>query len=128
MDTRTRILNEAVALETIAAVRAQGERVSAVTGFFDVLLVEHVRALQNFAEGNNKLVAVVLNPPEPLLAQDARAELAAALAAVDYVVAVLDDGAELLRKFQPDRVLRMEADDTHRRQNLIQHVQRRCRP
>ena len=125
MDTRTKILSETVALETLEALRAQGESVRAVTGFFDVLLAAHVRALRDFAEGKSKLIALVLNPPEPLLAQDARAELAASLATVDYVVAVADDGAELLRGIQPARVLRMEADDAHRRRELIEHVQRR---
>lgn len=99
----------------------------AVTGFFDVLLAEHVRALQNFAGLDRKLIAVVLNPPEPLLAQAARAELAAALTTVDYVVSVPGDGAELLRKLQPERVLRMETDDARRSRNLIEHVQQRCR-
>ena len=125
MDTRTKILSETVALETISALRVQGGSVNAVTGFFDVLLATHVRALRDFVNVKSKLIALVLNPPEPLLPQSARAELAAALAMVDYVVAVPDEGAELLRHLQPAQTFRMEADDAQRRVELIQHVQRR---
>ncbi len=121
MDTRTKILSETVALETV-----RGMSISAVTGFFDVLLTAHVRALRELAEGKRKLVAIVLNPADPLLPQAARAELAAALAMIDYVVAVPDDGTELLRNMRPAQIFRMEANDERYRLELIEHVQRRC--
>lgn len=38
------------------------------------------------SEPDQILIVVITNPPRPLLPQQARAELVAALAAVDYVV------------------------------------------
>lgn len=57
-----------------------------VTGHFDPLLAEHVRRLAQSRKPGQLLVVQVTNPPHPLLAQRARAELVAALAMVDYVV------------------------------------------
>jgi len=49
-----------------------------------------VRRLAGQREPGQALVVVVTDPPQPLLAQRARAELVAALSMVDYVV--LGDG------------------------------------
>ncbi len=62
-----------------------------VSGNFDPLLAEHVRKLAQGREAGRLLVVEVTNPPQPLLAQRARAELVAALAMVDYVL--LGNGA-----------------------------------
>jgi bifunctional ADP-heptose synthase (sugar kinase/adenylyltransferase) len=50
------------------------------------LLADHVRRLAQARRPGQLLVVEVTNPPQPLLAQRARAELVAALAMVDYVV------------------------------------------
>jgi bifunctional ADP-heptose synthase (sugar kinase/adenylyltransferase) len=57
-----------------------------VSGYFDPLLAEHVRLLSQARRPGRALVVEVANPARPLLAQRARAELVAALAAVDFVM------------------------------------------
>jgi len=96
-----------------------------VTGYFDVLTADHVRAMQALSDGS-PLMATVLDPPDPLLPSGARAELAASLRMIDYVL--LLDGAALehaIRELQPDEVIRAETDDRRRSATLIEHVQRR---
>jgi glycerol-3-phosphate cytidylyltransferase-like family protein len=57
-----------------------------VAGYFDPLLAEHVRRLRECAEPGQLLVVEIVNLDSPLLPQQARAELVAALSMVDYVV------------------------------------------
>lgn len=63
-----------------------------VRGHFDPLLAEHAQRLSNAAKPGLTLAVVVTNPPHPLMAARARAELVAGLAAVDYV-AIAEDSA-----------------------------------
>ena len=56
------------------------------TGHFDPVLAEHAALLHQAASDGRVLIVEVTNPPRPLLAQRARAELIAALADVNYVV------------------------------------------
>jgi hypothetical protein len=85
-----------------------------VSGHFDPLLAEHVRLLGKSTTPNQLLVVTVTNPPHPLLAQRARAELVAALAMVDFVV--LDSSAA------------DEAVDATLTGQFIERVHRRNRP
>jgi len=78
-------------------------------GHFDPLLAEHARRLR--ATPGQTLVVEITNPPHPLLPQRARAELVAALAAVDYVV--LGNGSQ--------------SDDASITERFIQHVLTRHR-
>lgn len=91
-------------LETLLARRAdwrrQGRIVVWTNGCFDVLHVGHVRSLHAAAQQGDILVVGVNSdasvrrikgPGRPLLGQDARAELLAALACVDAVVIYADD-------------------------------------
>ena len=118
MDTRGKI----VAAETLPALAIH--RPVAVTGYFDVLTPAHVAELEALA-GGGKLVAIVLPLEGELLSQRARAELAAALRAVDRVVAAEDsDPSRLLATLQPSRVVRLEAADLRRRSELIEDVRR----
>ena len=57
-----------------------------IAGHFDPLLAEHVRWLAEERHPGTALVVEVTNPPQPLLAQRARAELVAALSMVDFVI------------------------------------------
>lgn len=75
--------------------RREGKRIAFANGCFDVLHVGHARYLQAArAEGDVLVVGVngdaavraLKGPGRPLLAASARAELVAALEAVDYVV------------------------------------------
>lgn len=79
MDTRTKIQRQSAPLSPDARVLA---------GYFDPLLAEHaarIHAEKLAAAG--PLAVVVLDPPEPILAWEARAALVAALADVDLVLA-----------------------------------------
>ena len=94
-----------------------------VTGYFDVLRAEHVRDLQHARDGARAatLLAIVLPHPAALLPQRARAELVAALRAVDYVLI----GEELAGTLHPDQLIRLEEADERRTRELGEHVRRK---
>lgn len=126
MDTRQKIIGCEQAAALAADLRRQGATIRVVTGYFDVLVAEHVRRLREIAAGSAKVFVVVLDPPSPLLAARARAELAAALAMVDYVVPAGEQAAcELLSTFPAREIVREESADLLRAERLSQHVQHR---
>jgi bifunctional ADP-heptose synthase (sugar kinase/adenylyltransferase) len=125
MDTRTKIIDLASAAGIAADLRSQGARLKLVAGYFDVLTPEHVRRLRALSNGE-RIIAVVLDPTDPLLPPQARAELAASLSMIDYVL--LLQGASLehaLEQIRPHEVIREEMADGRRSQALIEHVHRR---
>lgn len=81
MDTRAKIIDAGQAREL-----TRGQPVDWLTGHFDPLLAEHAALLHQAAPEGHVLIVEITNPPQPLLAQRARAELVAALADVNYVV------------------------------------------
>lgn len=93
------------------SLRAAGKRIGFANGCFEILHVGHVRFLQGAKEQGEVLVvgvnsdrsaAGLKGAGRPLLAEDARAELVAALACVDYVVIFDDPTAEaILRDLRP---------------------------
>lgn len=99
---------------------ADAERIAAegkarwFTGYFDPLLADHVRLLQESAGPGELLIVRIADPPKPLLNRRARAELVAALAAVDYVV------EEALTEASPD------APDRDLRARFIEDVRTRA--
>ena len=100
-----------------------------VTGYFDVMLAEDASALEAARNETcaRTLMVLVTAPPEPMLAARARAEMAAALRVVDYVV-IAEDGPgpeALLAALAPDRTVRAEAAHQKRSTQLIEHVHRR---
>ncbi|MBM3746069.1 MAG: hypothetical protein FJW34_09745 [Acidobacteria bacterium] len=109
MDSRSKILTAEE-----AARRFTGPGVRWVKGHFDPLLPEHARRLAELAAPGARLVAVVTDPPEPILPARARAELVAALRVVDWVVvgpgasipagAVFDETQEDLRRARDFRL------------------------
>jgi glycerol-3-phosphate cytidylyltransferase-like family protein len=95
-------------------------------GHFDPLTVEHARQLIQAHRSSGLTVVIVTDPPEPILPQRARAELAAALHAVDYVIAASHNAsAEIIARLQPDKVIQEEGADLRRTQQLIEHVRGR---
>ncbi len=123
MDTRAKIID----LASAASLQRQGARLKVVTGYFDVLTPDLVRRLQGLSDGA-RLIAVVLNPPAPLLPPQARAELAASLSMIDYVLLLPDAGLDkALEVIRPDKVVREDMADQKRSQALIEHVHRRQR-
>ena len=91
--------------------RREGRRIAYANGCFDLLHVGHVRYLQGAKEqgdvlvvgvNSDRAVAALKGPGRPLLPAEARVELVAALAGVDYVV-IFDDltAEEVLRDLRP---------------------------
>jgi hypothetical protein len=100
-----------------------------VAGSFDVPGVEQVRELQQihtrFPDG--ALVAAVLPYENELLSQHARAEMAAALRVVDYVLIVESAGRpndldRLVDHLQPVAVIQLEEAGLRHLRRLIAHV------
>jgi D-beta-D-heptose 7-phosphate kinase/D-beta-D-heptose 1-phosphate adenosyltransferase len=102
---------EPEARELAARVRAQGGTVVATGGCFDLLHAGHVRALEA-ARALGDCLIVCLNsdasvrrlkgPDRPLVAQDERAALLAALSCVDAVIGFdEDDPRAVLRELRP---------------------------
>jgi D-glycero-beta-D-manno-heptose 1-phosphate adenylyltransferase len=98
--------------EYLAEHKRRGQRVVLANGCFDILHVGHVRYLEGArCEGDILVVGVnadsgvrdLKGPGRPLLDQDARAELVAALRSVDYVVVFNELNVEaLLEELRPD--------------------------
>jgi bifunctional ADP-heptose synthase (sugar kinase/adenylyltransferase) len=99
---------------------------NSVTGWFDVLQSEDAREMAAVKSGTDAalVVAILIPPPEPVLALRARAEMAAGFAVIDYVVT--SDGGPaleaLLAALEPDAVVRREAAHERRMRQLIDHV------
>ncbi len=112
MDTRQKILSREGVREVLEEHRRAGRRIVFANGVFDLLHVGHVRYLQAArAEGDVLVVGVNSNRStrtlkgegRPILTEQARATLVAALAAVDYVVLFDEpDVKPLLRALRPD--------------------------
>lgn len=125
VDTRIKILDRAAAVHVARELREKGKRLVVVTGYFDVLLADAVRRLQSRA-GDHALMAIVLEPSNPILTISARAELVAALRVIDYVCPATDaDTEQLLYELQADEICREELADQRRTEDLAEHVRRR---
>jgi rfaE bifunctional protein nucleotidyltransferase chain/domain len=98
--------------KAVADRKRGGERVVFANGCFDTLHVGHVRYLEGARrEGDVLVVAVnddasvcgLKGPGRPILNENARADLVAALRAVDYVVVFHEPNVEpLLESLRPD--------------------------
>lgn len=92
-----------------------------VTGCFDPVLAGHARRLREIREGFDTLIVVLSEPAQPVLDARARAEVLAALAAVDYVVLPpvdlgQDPGLTIFDEQPADQV---------RFERLVEHVRQR---
>jgi len=99
-----------------------------VTGYFHILRAAHARELEQVRtrNGARTLVVVVLPAAGELLPQRARAELAAALRVVDYVVTADDGDVDgIIGRLEPVELVRLETDDALRTRQLMEHVHRR---
>ena len=97
----------------LATHRARGERIVFTNGCFDLMHIGHTRYLKA-ARALGDLLVVGVNsdastrllnkgPGRPIVPEDQRAEVLAALACVDYVVLFDEpDPARLLAELQPD--------------------------
>lgn len=98
-----------------------GGPVNVIVGFFDPVHAAQIRALRQLASAESVIVAAIAEPPDPLLPQRARAELAAALQAIDYVVTDVEGAVALPGAVVSD----IRQDDLLRREELMRHVLRR---
>jgi hypothetical protein len=117
MDTRNKILT------LHAALRLPRGSLTLVAGSFDALRAAHARELATLSR---PVLAVILPLANELVPQAARAEMAAALRVVDYVVIAGNrDLDALIEALVPRELVRMAAADAARVQQLIEHVHRR---
>lgn len=126
MDTRTKILTPQAAREL------RLPRLVVVTGYFDLLRAAHVCDLEavRCRTAAGAMLAIVLPWDQAVLGQRARAEMAAALRVLDYVVIPDENDAAggvsaLLAALHPIEVVRLEMADARRNRELIEHVQQR---
>jgi rfaE bifunctional protein nucleotidyltransferase chain/domain len=110
--TASKIFSRAGLLERAARERASGKRIVLANGAFDLLHVGHVRYLEAARREGDWLVAAVNSdrsvsrakgPRRPILPENERAEIVAALAAVDAVVVFDEDSpSALIEALRPD--------------------------
>ena len=106
------ILTEDDLAAAVARDRAAGRTIAFANGCFDIFHVGHVRYLQGAAAEANRLIVAVNDdesvaklkgPGRPVMPAADRAEIVAAVAAVDYVVVFADPNVErLLTRLRPD--------------------------
>ena len=97
-----------------------------VVGHFDPVYAPHAHRLNQLRSPGQTLAVLLVDPPQPLLTLQARAELVASLAAVDYVILSQDNAIEeLIARLAPDEVLQETADDLQRTASLATHVRQR---
>jgi hypothetical protein len=113
LDTRLKILTPEQALAALKGCRV-------FIAYFDILTVPLLRRI---AEEGQPVVAIVLDPPNPVLPARTRAELAASLAAVEAVVPLAEDPARFLQELEPVKIVHWELEDKERTARLIAHVQ-----
>jgi rfaE bifunctional protein nucleotidyltransferase chain/domain len=117
-----RVYSKQELLDARARWRAEGRKVVFTNGCYDLLHPGHVRLLESarslgdvliLALNSDASVARMKGPSRPIITQDERAELAAALAAVDAVVIFGEDTPrELISEVLPD-ILIKGADWSH---------------
>jgi D-glycero-beta-D-manno-heptose 1-phosphate adenylyltransferase len=107
-----KIVSREKLISALASAKQRGQRIVLANGVFDTLHVGHARYLAAAkAEGDLLVVAVnsdssvraLKGPGRPILDEQARALLVAALRAVDYVVIFSEPNVEkLLEQLHPD--------------------------
>jgi rfaE bifunctional protein nucleotidyltransferase chain/domain len=106
------VLDRAALVDRVTRVRAEGRTVAFANGCFDLLHVGHVRYLEAAAAEADVLVVAVNDDPSvqalkgsgrPVLSAEHRAELVAALRAVDFVTIFPEPTVTpLLEALRPD--------------------------
>ncbi len=103
-------------VSTVQELRRQGKRVVFTNGCFDLLHRGHVRYLDE-AKGLGDVLVVAINsdasvralkgPDRPVMSHEERAELVAALAAVDYVLIFEElDPEKVIGALEPDLLVK----------------------
>lgn len=108
----SKILPREALLERLKELRRRGQRVVFTNGCFDILHAGHVRYLQAARDcgdclvvglNSNRSVSAIKGPLRPIVSQEHRAAVLAALASVDFV-AFFDqpDPGRLIAAVKPD--------------------------
>ena len=134
MRYRDKIVDRASVLALATEARREGKRIVFTNGCFDLLHVGHVRYLAAARNAGDLLVVAINDdasvrrlkgPERPLVSEGARAEVLAALAAVDYVTIFAEDTpAEVIEAlvphvlvkgadWAPDQVIGREVVEAH---------------
>jgi len=112
VESRQKILDREALVQRLQQERAQGRRIVLANGCFDILHVGHVRYLKGAkSEGDILVVAInsdtsvrnIKGPGRPILNEQVRAQLVAALGVVAYVT-IFDEPnvTALLQSLRPD--------------------------
>jgi D-glycero-beta-D-manno-heptose 1-phosphate adenylyltransferase len=112
LNTRSKILSRSDLRRQVEEWRRAGERITLANGNFDLLHVGHVRYLQGAKALGGKLVVAINSDDSvralkgagrPVMPEQERAEIVAALAAVDAVVVFPEvDVRAIIREIRPD--------------------------
>jgi len=116
VDTRKKILGLKTLQRTLARLKRQGRTVAFTNGCFDILHFGHVQYLEK-AKGQNRVLVIGLNsdrsvrkikgPRRPIVSQNARAAVLAALACVDYVMIFNEETPQkLIAALKPDVLIK----------------------
>jgi bifunctional ADP-heptose synthase (sugar kinase/adenylyltransferase) len=116
MDSRQKIVSPPEALGRFAL---WGDY-TLVSGAFDPLLASHARRLESVRSAGLPLAVMVTDPASPILPARARAELVAALSAVELVI--LPDASPVPL---PPPSFRFEEQDCRDREAFMAHVRER---
>jgi len=110
MNSREKILSAELLVERTVEACAASRRLILVAGRFDLISMETIEALQSARNAAALVVAAVApdSAGRNLLAAEGRAQLAASLASVDYVV--IGAPAAIRELLQPDQILELPAD------------------
>ena len=111
-----KILDREQLKQSVTAWRRAGDSITLANGCFDLLHVGHIRYLAAARDAADLLIVGVNDdasvrrlkgPARPLVPDAARAEVVAALAAVDYVTLFSEDTPyELIRAVEPDALVK----------------------
>ncbi len=112
MDTHKKIVGLKELQRTLAGLKCQGRTIAFTNGCFDILHFGHVQYLEK-AKGQRRVLVIGLNsdqsvrkikgPRRPIVAQNARAAVLAALACVDYVTIFNEETPQkLIAALKPD--------------------------
>ena len=129
LDTRQKIITLDHARELAVEAHRSGAPPAAFVTHLEVLRAGVIERLQDLASASapGNLFVIITDPESPLVPMDARAELAAALRVVDYVIPCADGAASALAAINPGFTFHDEEEDKVRTRELIEHVRSRSR-
>ena len=126
LDTRDKILSLSHASEMARELHRKRTSVVAFVSHLDVLRAVHVRKLEAVCKASDHVFVILTDSPSPLVPLDARAEVAAGLRCVSYVVPAPNGAAEVLAALSPTTCIYDEEEDRERTRELIAHVRSRA--